>query len=220
MTIWQQITTLILTPTIIVAVLAYFSKGLFQQLLSRDLKHYDTELQLKLEEYKANLKSEFENSKLQLENDLQKQFYRYQTKFSNYHTRQVEVINELYSLLVEASDIVSDLVQLGQLDDGISQEQKNKEAGSAFNALNSYYRKHRIYLDGSVSERLGETLQKIRGSFVGFLISQKQPMTPDRVKRWKKAEEIMNTEVPPILKELEEQFRQLLEADIKIDTSV
>jgi len=74
MTTIQAIVAIILTPTLIVGAMVFILRKLFEQLLSRDL-----------EQHKANLKIEFEQSRLRLENELQTRLFEFQTKFSMYH---------------------------------------------------------------------------------------------------------------------------------------
>ena len=134
--LWQQLITLILTPTLIIAVIAYVLRGFFQQLLSRDLENQRSNLQKELEGHKQRLQSEFETYKikiqneqeqikLHLQNDLQKKLHEFQTKFSIYHQKQTEVVSELYSLLVDASDHLHDLIIIGSVEDAIEQKQRN-----------------------------------------------------------------------------------------------
>ena len=104
MTVLQQIIALVFTPTAIIAVLAFLLRGFFQQLLNRDVKRYELEIEKSLESHKAQLTQEYESSRLRLENELQKQFYQYQTKFSAFHQKQVEVMSELYESMTEAID--------------------------------------------------------------------------------------------------------------------
>src|SRR4051794_17417750 len=87
MDFWTALLQLVLTPTATVAVVAFATKGLFTQLLHRDLEHFKQLLQREGEQHKKLLEVvQFEH----------------QTKFSWAHQRQAEVISQLYAKLANA----------------------------------------------------------------------------------------------------------------------
>jgi hypothetical protein len=99
MTNLNTILALILTPTFVVGGIVFILRKFFDQLLSRDL-----------ENFKVRLQVEFEHSKLRLENELQARLFEFQTKFSSYHQKQTDTIEELYEMLSETETIISQLV--------------------------------------------------------------------------------------------------------------
>jgi hypothetical protein len=208
-TFWQQLITLILTPTIVVAVITYISRGIFQQLLSRDMENYKQKLQADFEVHKLKLQSEQEQAKLQLENELQKRLHEFQTKFSSYHTKQAEVIGQIYELLMDASDYVADMILVGPSSDVEKQKELEREVKDLVMKLTRFYRKNRIFLNKESCGKMDGLLKKINFSFSTFVFARITP-SQDRIKIWLHASEIMEKEVPPLLDELENQFRSNL----------
>src|SRR5437879_2113717 len=95
----QTVITLIFLPTSIVGGIVFVLRKFFEQGLARDI-----------EKYKARLDADLTQAKLRLENELQTKFFEFQTKFSLYHQKQVDVIETLYEMLSETEWIVARLV--------------------------------------------------------------------------------------------------------------
>lgn len=93
---WQTIIQLILTPTLIVGVLAFVMRELFKSYLSMDIERYKSKLQSDLESHKARLKAE---------HDLK--HFEFQTRFSLFHQQRAEIVKELYRLLKETELSIS-----------------------------------------------------------------------------------------------------------------
>jgi hypothetical protein len=201
-TIISLIFALIFLPTSIVAGIVFVLRKFFEQALSRDI-----------ENYKATLELEAQSSKARLENELQAKLFEYQTKFSFHHQKQTEVIGELYGLLREAVGSVSDLVNPLQLGGGNSPGEKFKETNVKCLTLQSFFIKHRIYLDEDVCDKIDSVLQHMHQALVRFDISQNPSLNPaPDIVMWRDAWKQMQEEVPPVLKALESQFRRSLSA--------
>jgi hypothetical protein len=193
---------LIFLPTTIVGGIIFILRKFFEQILSRDI-----------ENYKAKLQVEFEHSKIRLENALQIKFFEFQTKFSLYHQKRAEVTSEIYGMLSEAIMSASILVHPIQFGSDKSQHEKIDETALLWKSLSDFYRKHRIYLDEDVCDKMDSLLKTVNKALINFGMSQEKSQNPtaDR-KMWEGAWKIMENEVPPIQKGLERQFRQCLSA--------
>ena len=190
MEIWQQILLMVFTPTAAVAVLAYILRKFFDRALDRDIERY--------------------------KNDLQLQRFEYQTKYSLIHQRRAEVIGEFYKLLFRGIREVADLVRVLRFADGEPLPVKKQRAADRFNEMSNYFFEHRLYFDESLCERIEELIRLVRDSLIEFDIAQpgeKIERGPDTdPDMWKSAHKRIEEQVDPIQKELERQFRSLLEA--------
>ncbi|MBV8858194.1 MAG: hypothetical protein JOZ02_14785 [Acidobacteria bacterium] len=198
----ETITALIFLPSSIVAGVVFILRKFFEQSLARDLERYG-----------ANLKAEFEHSRLRLENDLQTKFFEFQTKFSLYHQKQAEVIEELYVMLCETEWTVSGLVSPVQGNDKRSVKERVAEADEMFVALARFFGKKRIYLANDVCQKMDTILNAMRKSVVQFSVGQMEPSgTVSDMRMWAEAWKVMDEEFPPLKEALEHQFREILSA--------
>jgi len=149
-----------------------------------------------------------------LENELQTKFFEFQTKFSLYHQKRAEVTSELYSMLSEAILSARVLVSPVQLSSDKSQIERMNETSKLWMMLSEYFRKHRIYLNEDVCEKMDSLLKTVNRALINFGMSQEKSQNPaaDR-QMWNEAWKMMEDEVPPIQKALERQFRQYSSAN-------
>lgn len=212
---------IILTPTLIVGLIGYLFKGIFQQLLSRDIENHKQNLARDTEKYKTQLQYETEISKLRLQNDLNVELFKYQTQFSLIHSKQAEVIGETYGLLFDAKQSLSALVSPLQTGDDDSIEHA-KETVDKFNSLVLYFNKNRIYIDEPTCEKMDTLIKILRHCLQSrtFIYDNHIEKTEAR-KLWHQAWRTMEEEVPPIDIALQQQFRKLLsvESTVKEDKS-
>lgn len=190
MEIWKQLLLMIFTPTAAVAVLAYVLRKFFDRSLDRDLELYRSQLQL--------------------------QQFEYQTRYSLIHQRRAEVIGEFYKLLIRGVGEVEDLVRVFRFSDGEPLSAKKQRAADRFNEMSDYFSEHRLYFDESLSERIDELIRLVRESYIEFDVAQPGeklehgPASDPEL--WKSAHKRIKEKVRPIRKDLERQFRSLLEA--------
>ncbi|MEK6336690.1 MAG: hypothetical protein AABM67_17320 [Acidobacteriota bacterium] len=199
----QTVIALIFLPTSIVGGIVFVLRKFFEQGLARDI-----------EKYRAALQAELERSKLQMQNDLQIKLFEYQTKFSSLHQKQAEVIGELYGLLGDAKEYIVRLVDptFNPADTA------HIEATTAkYRALAECFVKNRIYLEENTCDRIDELLRKWRVAMMKASIGQRPEPGGHGVEWWAEAHESVKSDVPPILKELETQFRAFLSPTFKTD---
>ncbi len=214
MTVLQQIIALIFTPTAIIAVLAFLLRGVFQQLLDHDAKRYELEMGKALENHKAQLTQEYEASKLRLENELQKQFYQYQTKFSAYHQKQVEVVSELYGMIVDTRDKVTDLVTPPEIQHGTrTNAERYSDTATTFNSLSIFYRRNRFYVNENSCQKADKILEIMQTS---ILKHKNLYDKPSQEEEWLTAYRDMHVKVEPLLNDLEKQLRQSLSEIVEV----
>lgn len=185
MELWKQILALTLTPTLAVAAIAWLIRKLFESSLQRDLEHYKSELELKR--------------------------FEHQTKFSLIHQKQAEVLSNLYSQLARAKGLLGDLVAIFQ-PGGQSLPDKKKKAAESFNDAYAYFFEHRIFINESTAVKVEEVLAAMRVAFVGFDTAQlgNEEYKPDSTGLWMESYKNVRDKLPPLLSELEIQFRKTL----------
>jgi len=142
-----------------------------------------------------------------------------QIKASKLYDKRIKVIDELYELLEDFNQKMSSLTSPAEWAGDLPKEEKLKIAGKVGEKFRDYYTKKRIYFN----EKLNDLLDKINKEFLSAWIDF--TMYPPRkeildgrdakekwewwIKAWKKVTE----KFPPIKKEIEKEFRDLLGAN-------
>ena len=170
--------------------------------------------QRELEEHKARLQGELERSKLRMQNDLQLKFFEYQTRFSLLHQRQAEVISDLYGMLGDTNEYIKHLVS-PYFDPSNSKHAELTQA--KYNTLAECYVKNRIFLEEGTCNRIDEVMLKMRIAMTKSGIGQRPEPGGRGIELWEEAWKSVSNKVPPILKELENQFRAFLKPNLKAD---
>lgn len=181
-------------------------------------------LKIRFEKYKDALDKEAEIARLKLQNFLQADLYRYQTTFALHHNKRAEVIGEIYSLLFEAKESVEALVHIKELRKDV--EVQRGEAEEKCNKLAYYFNKHRIYIDESICEKMDELTLSLKIAVVlhnfGRTVSR-EPMPDIAMGEYHigEAARILKEKFPPLEKELQMTFREVLEGtDSSLQTVV
>jgi hypothetical protein len=196
----QTVITLIFLPTSIVGGIVFVLRKFFEQGLARDIAKYE-----------ATLNADLTQAKLRLEIELQTKFFEFQTKFSFYHQKQVDVIETLYEMLCETEWTVGRLVHPISPNDGRSVEDRVNEADEQSVALARLYGKKRIYLNDDVCEKMDAILKIMRKSVVTFSVGQMEPRNASADTRmWAEAWKVMEEEFPPLKEALEKQLKGIL----------
>jgi hypothetical protein len=170
--------------------------------------------QRQLEEHKAALQGELERSKLQMQNDLQIKFFEYQTRFSSLHQEQAHVIKELYGLLREANEYI---IQMVSPTFNPADTAHIENTNAKYNKLAECFIKNRIYLDEHTCDRIDDLLHKYAFAMTKASIGQRPEPGGHGVEWWGEAWKSVRDEVPPVLKELETQFRKFLSPQLETD---
>jgi lipopolysaccharide export LptBFGC system permease protein LptF len=174
-------------------------------------------LKLYLESYS---KRDLEKFRLQLNHELEKSLFEYQTKFSFYHQRQTMVIAELYSLLVDASSKIHSLTHIVQFSGEGSLKERKKNTADAYNKLVDYYSKNKIFIEKNICNKLDELIKLLRDALIEFDVAQGgDKYEPDDSGLWIKSFTTIQEKVPPIKQELEEYFREIVSGITTINKS-
>lgn len=194
-----------LFPTTIVgALIVYFVKDLVSKSLDAQLQNH-----------KAALDKDVKEFELRLSNQLNKLSFEYQTKFSTFHQKEVEVIGEVYGRLANAHSPINQLlVKQAWTVDEETQKSLVDSALKSIREFENYYRAHRIYLDHDICDKLDSLHESISKANQSYVIA-KSTRSYD-IQRGNKLFEASSQELKekaqPILNDLETEFRKKLAA--------
>jgi hypothetical protein len=169
----------------VVGTVAWLLRGIIDQGFARDLQRY--------------------KSDLELEN------FEHRERFSLIHQKRADVISTLYVKIARAKAVTADLIGIFQPGGQSLIEKKNK-AADIYNDMGSYFFENRLFLPHSTAEKTEQLVMAIRDVLIDFDTAQmgNDEYKPDRTGMWIEAYKRMRDEVPPILKELEDEFKDLL----------
>jgi len=182
---WRQLIGLIVMPSVVVGALAWIIRGVISQGFARDI-----------EKYKA---------------ELEQQSFEHRERFSTIHQRRAEVIANLYGKIARTKSVTADLVGIFQ-QGGQSLIEKKQKAAEIYNDMASYFYQNRLFLPKDTAAKAEKLIGTIREVLIEFDTAQmgNEEYKPDETGLWREAYERLRDEVPPILEELEEEFKELL----------
>ena len=182
---WKQLVGLIVAPSVVVGALAWILRGVISQGFARDI-----------EKYKA---------------ELEQQNFEHRERFSTIHQRRAEVIANLYGKIARTKSVTADLVGIFQ-QGGQSLLQKKEKASEVYNDMASYFYENRLFLPKTTAERAENLINTLKEILIEFDASQmgNDEYKPDPSGLWKQSYQKLRDEVPPILEELEEEFKEIL----------
>ncbi len=199
MSLLQQIIALTLAPTLIVGAAAWIFRAFFQQGLERDI-----------ERFKASLRSEHDAAQASLNTRLQAQLFEHQTRFSGFHQKQAQVLAKTYELLFDPYEHIKEFVH--PVDTSEPTPEQISNIVDMFNDLTGYYHKNRIYLPESVCDKMDVVLREMKSALNKNLIARRS--ASDRsLDWWDESWKTMQNEVPPLMEQLEHEFRKSIALD-------
>jgi hypothetical protein len=182
---WQQLIGLIVAPVVVVGAIAWLLRGFISQGFARDLQRYKSELD--------------------------RQDFEHRERFSLIHQRRADVIATFYGKIARTKSVVTDLVGIFQ-QGGQSLIEKKKKAADIYNDMSAYFFENRIFLPHETAEKAEKLVMAIRDVLIEFDTAQmgNNEYKPDQTGLWVQAFKRLRDEVPPILNELEHEFKELL----------
>jgi hypothetical protein len=192
-------TTLILNLgeySIFMAALAWLLRSLFSHWLTKDV-----------EKYKSELKTQTDIAAERL----RRLAYEHEVKFSRLHEERAEVIKKLYSLLVELATNAEQFFMPGS----VGNRELEQATGEALKGFGAYFNQNKIYLGTELCGQCKSLLNLVRDAFTTrTVITGWNPKSEKDGDEWRKmlleAYNNIRTGVPPIQKELEDEFRKIL----------
>jgi hypothetical protein len=201
--VWAIVTE-IATNVIVLGAAAFVLRGFFQQLLARDVEHF-----------KARLQAENDQARLNREHEMQTRLFEYQTRFSLLHQRRSEAMIELYGMLTDTNEWIKHVADPVQM---VSDEQLASQTVAAiekYNQLAGYFLKHRPYFDEDVCRRMDTVLEPLkRALHVANMVQRRNTVSENMLNLWQQASSSLKTDLPPLIEEIERDFRQSLSVGI------
>jgi hypothetical protein len=194
--VFQEILALDLAPTLIVGAAAWVPRTLFQQGLQRDI-----------EKFKARLQNEHNTAQATLQTQLQAQLFEHQARFSTFHAKQSEVLGKTYELLFDPYEHIKEYVHPLDMNGPPSQEQL-EQIVDEFNELTGFYHKNRIYLPENICTKMDSLLKEMKSALHQNVRARQSDLPDKSLERWQNSWQTMENKVPPLMKELEQEFRQ------------
>ena len=141
----------------------------------------------------------------------------HQVRFSKLHERRAEILARLYELLVEATWETSTFTSPMQWE---GDPDKKDQYVAAMNAITKYFRffdQNRIWLPSDICEPLEEFANALRKPTIelGIYLSIENPTDrtlEERMNVWTKAWDSVQSDIPKLRQDIEEQFRSILGA--------
>jgi hypothetical protein len=181
----------------VVAVLGYFLRQAFQQVLSRDI-----------ENFKADLSAKHDTEIERFRNDLRIAASEYETRFTRLHETRMRIIAELYARLVRAHDAFSSWLSPLQLGGKPAQEERRKEAQKLGNEFIEYFGEKRIYFEEALCKDIDEAISEFKKAWI--VMETYPPEMPGGGEQWGKTWERFAGLLPRIRERVEQQFRDLI----------
>lgn len=181
----------------LVAILAFLGKALFEKLLAKDAKLFEMSLAAK-----TAIANE----------ELKRQSYEHQVRFTDFHKHMAETIAGTYERLVRYVGSATAYVQAFETKGAPSKADRREALNAAMREFREYMLTRYIYIPKPTAERirsLDADLFKIASNFAIEVENQ-----AGAVDAWMRIEEEIRTKGDAVALELEDEFRQLLGANV------
>lgn len=184
--------------------------GLVGWLVRALIKHF---LSQDLVAYKADLKHAHESEIVRLKSDLRVAAFQRETTFARLHEIRLTAIADLYKHLVRAQLAMANALKPLTLGGEPSLDERGDEAVKSFNSLNKYFAENRLYFPESACESIKTFLTGLRDAWFDFSFDPTRKVgdrnLPD-IGKWHSAWTKVKDETPPLLKEIEKVFREVM----------
>ncbi len=198
---WELITKTIAILAAASGLIVWLAKAIFNQLLSRDI-----------ERYKTDLRAVHDNALERLRADLRIEAFAKETVFAKLHAKRVEVIQDLHKQIAVVSRTMNALMSPMQFSGGSSESEKAADAEQAAHAFQTYLSDNQIYFDEDLCNLLDAFGNKLWDAWVTYATYGSDEKGVERERRqtrfeaWKK----LSDELPEIQRQIEKSFRKLL----------
>ncbi|MVO07768.1 hypothetical protein GOQ30_01155 [Flavobacterium sp. TP390] len=196
---WELILKELGLLTIISGLITWLIKQLGQNLINKDLKTYELELNKKAELYKQEL-------------------FLISQKASKLHDKRIDRIEELYYMLNDFHNdmqiIVSWKIVTGMTKEEVQQQELNnvKKAETSGNKFLIYYMRHKLYFNLETCKLIDEIINLLKESHADFTFKYIFGPTSAEMEyeNIKNATNKIRVKVPEIKIKLEENFRKII----------
>ncbi len=194
---WTGIAETVGTTGVVVLVVGYFLRQVFQQVLSRDL-----------EKFKADLSAKHDIEIERLRNDLRIAASERETRFTRLHETRAETIAELYKKFVRAHDAFGAYLSTVQFGGQPDHAKRGEEAAKRGREFSEYFSEKRIYFEEGLCRDIDAAFDQFVKAWIEM--GAYPPGMPGRGEQWSQTAEHFSQHFPPIRAKIERQFRELI----------
>ena len=180
---WNVFLTQLAGNAIFSGIIIYLGQKIIDKSFAKDL-----------EKYKSNL---------------EKESFKYKTRYEKLHAERAEVIKELYKKLIKAQRSMRSLIAPLQLSGETPIDTKTKIAHEDANDFLFYFSVNRIFLEKILIKQIDKIVVSLRDAWEGFNLSTADPSKKD-LEMWREAWKQINEEFPRTEELIENRFRKIL----------
>ena len=197
--------------TLIISAITYLAKRIVEQLLSRDLEKFKSNLQSENEKARIQFEKEIESYKADLNLAYSKQIQLY--------SRKSEIIEELYHKLVDLNFMMLDLTALfrnitGKDELAINAEEVERvnKAAEAGNVFFKFYAINKIYFEKDTCLLIENLQKQFRQSYSEYLFVQQfgAPQGEMNYRMAIQASDRVKEDLPKLMEKIEDDFRNTI----------
>ncbi|MFA4851565.1 MAG: hypothetical protein WC868_10310 [Bacteroidales bacterium] len=178
--------------------------------INRKYKSYEFELDKKVKEFESQLSFALESHKTTLE-----QLYY---KTSKLHDKRIEIISELYSKISELQNVNFDLVTCLSIDSKKINVPTNErineliiKADTILTECRNFFFKNKIYFRQEICSLIFNLFESYTSSHIRCIIAGAFNEIPKEKEKFAKAaREFIDVIIPPVLEQLEKDFRDIV----------
>lgn len=206
----------VLGPSLISGSFIIVAQVILALWLSRVTERQKVALSKEVEDYKKEISKELETHRFRMQSEFQSRLYEYQTKYSLLHQRRADAIERLFELLTDVQNDLQIWEAWESLPRPDSQQEFYEKSYERYQNLINFYDRKRIYFDddiGTCVRAMVGTAGLLRSGYHSADSLNKLP--PEFVVQMKEnAQNILNDNIHPLMKRLEDKFKTLLSADL------
>ena len=184
----------------LVGVLGWLAKSFVSHLLDKDVEKFKLKLI-------ADKESEIET----LKHELGKISNEHKVRFEKLHSRRDEVIETLYSHIVEFQQTLETYLEFAIILNEKGIEDQNQKLWEAVDSFKKYSEKHRIYFTENICKQL-DSLYKAADKPTSKLMAiiGNENMDDELIPIWQEAKDALDGDFKQIRTTLENEFRELI----------
>ena len=214
--LWWLVLEAISASAISIAAVAWLIQRLLSQWLAREQTEHAAGLQRESDRFKTDLEKEAERFRTGLEHennteieklraDLGRLSLEHQTRFDTLHSKQFEVIVELYKLIVRTQRTMGSYLAPFVPTGSKPEVERGKEAAEAWNVLSTFFNENEIYLDAETCVTMHTYLDELKKLHFDF---QQKGYSLSFVAQWNVIWDKLNGNIVALKNTLADAFRK------------
>jgi hypothetical protein len=199
---WQTVLLAFGGNAALLAILGWLGKSLLEKIIARETSSYESELREKTD-----------SAIVRLEAELSLRAKVHEIKFSRLHEKSAETVAETYALLRTYLVAAANYTKIFEMAGEPSKDDRLVDLNKAMSSFRQYFQIKQIYLPKETAKAIRDLDEKLFKTANHFSRRVHGKETSASTEDWMKAFEVINEEIPPILEDLEDEFRKLLGHD-------